>query len=115
MTGDEFERAIDFLLKSQANLEARIEEVDQRLGARIEEVDRRLGARLEETDRRLSAQIEESRKLFDEYQRMQTMLVQVVTRTFAEQADVNRRTDEKLNALIDTVNRMLGGGQGGNP
>ncbi len=104
MTGEELERAIDFLLKSQANLEARIEEVDQRLGARIEE-----------TDRRLSAQIEESRKLFDEYQRMQTTLVQVVTRTFAEQADFNRRTDEKLNVLIDTVNRMLSGGQGGHP
>ena len=104
MTGEEMERAIDFLLKSQANLEARIEEVDQRLGARIEEV-----------NRNLSAQIEESRKLFDEYQRMQTMLVQVVTRTFAEQADFNRRTDEKLNALIDTVNRMLSGGQGANP
>jgi lipid A disaccharide synthetase len=104
MTGEEMERAIDFLLKSQANLEARIEEVDQRLGARIEEV-----------NRNLSAQMEASRKLFDEYQRMQTMLVQVVTRTFAEQADFNRRTDEKLNALIDTVNRMLGGGQGGNP
>src|SRR5919112_1986755 len=101
MTGEEMERAIDFLLKSQANLEARIEEVDQRLGARIEEVNRNLGARLEE-----------SGKLFDEYSRMQTILVQVVTRTFAEQADFNRRTDEKLNALIDTVNKMLSGGQG---
>lgn len=104
MTGEELERAIDFLLKSQANLEARIEQVNENLGARIEEVDRRLGA-----------QIGESRKLFDEYSRMQTTLVQVVTRTFAEQADINRRTDEKLNALIDTANRMLSGGLGGNP
>ena len=93
MTGEEMERAIDFLLKSQANLEAGIEEVDRRLGA----------------------QTEESRKLFDEYSRTQTTLVQVATRTFAEQADLNRRTDKKLNALIDTVNRMLGGGQGVNP
>ena len=104
MTGEELERAIGFLLKSQANLEARIEEVDRRLGARIEETDRRLGA-----------QIEESRKLFDEYQRMQTMLVQVVTRTFAAQNELNRRTDEKLNALIDTVSKMLSGGQRDNP
>ena len=104
MTGEEMERAIDFLLKSQANLDASIEEVDRRLGARIEEV-----------DLRLSAQIEESRKLLDEYSRMQTVLVQVVTRTFAEQGDFNRRTDEKLNALIDTVNKMLSGGQGANP
>jgi hypothetical protein len=104
MEGEEMERAIDFLLKSQANL-----------GARIEEVDQGLGARIEEANRNMSAQIEESRKLFDEHQRMQTMLVQVVTRTFAEQADFNRRSDERLNTLIDTVNKMLSGGQGANP
>ena len=110
MTGEELERAIDFLLKSQANLEARIEEVDQRLGARIEEVDRRLGARIEETNRQLT----DTGKLLGEYSQMQTTLLKVVTRTFAAQADFNRRTDEKLNALIDTVNRVVSGGQGGN-
>ncbi|HWS86933.1 MAG TPA: hypothetical protein VN282_08205 [Pyrinomonadaceae bacterium] len=67
MTGDEFERAIDFLLKSQANLEAGIEEVDRKLGARIEETNRQLA----ETNRQLG-----------EYANMQTTLIQVVTRTF---------------------------------
>ena len=97
------ERAIDFLLKSQANLEARIEQVNANLGARIEEVNRNLGVRVEETN-----------KFLGEYAQMQTTLVQVVTRTFAAQADLNGRTDEKLNALIDTVNKMLSGGQGRN-
>ena len=110
MTGEELERAIDFLLKSQANLEARIGEVDQRLGARIEEVDRRLGARIEETNRQLT----DTGKLLGEYAQVRTTLVQVVTRTFAAQADLNGRTDEKLNALIDTANKMLSGGQGRN-
>jgi predicted nuclease with TOPRIM domain len=100
MTGEEMERAIDFLLKSQANLEARIEQVNENLGARIAET---------------NGQLNEMGKLLGEYTQMQTTLVQVVTRTFAAQADFNRRTDEKLNALIDTVNKMLGGGQGGNP
>ena len=104
MTGEELERAIDFLLKSQANLEARIEQVNANLGARIEEVDRRLGT-----------QVEETRKLLGEHSQMQTTLVQVVTSTFTAQADFNRRTDEKLSALLDTVNRMLSGGLGGNP
>jgi hypothetical protein len=36
MTGEEMERAIDFLLRSQANLEARIEQVNANLGAKIE-------------------------------------------------------------------------------
>jgi chromosome segregation ATPase len=111
VTGDEFERAIDFLLKSQANLEARIEDVDRRLGARIEEVDQRLGARIEETNRQLA----ETNQQLGEYANMQTTLIQVVTRTYEAQAAINKRTDEKLNALIDTVNRMLSGGQGGNP
>jgi len=111
MTGDEFERAIDFLLKSQANVEAGIEEADRRLGARIEEVDQRLGARIEETNRQLA----ETNRQLGEYANMQTTLIQVVTRTFEAQAVINKRTDEKLNALIDTVNRMLSGGQGGNP
>lgn len=33
MTGEEMERAIDFLLKSQANLEQRIEETNRQLGS----------------------------------------------------------------------------------
>jgi chromosome segregation ATPase len=111
VTGDEFERAIDFILKSQANLEARIEEADRRLGARIEEVDRRLGARIEETNRQLA----ETNRQLGEYANMQTKLIQVVTSTFEAQAVINKRTDEKLNALIDTVNKMLSGGQGANP
>src|SRR5687767_2843323 len=100
MTGEELERAIDFLLKSQANLEARIEQVNANLGARIEETNRQLA----ETDRRLG-----------EYASMQTTLVQVVTSTFKAQDAINRRADEKFNALFDTVNRMLGGGLGGAP
>ena len=104
MTGEEMERAIDFLLKSQANLEARIEQVNTNLGARIEEVNRHLGARIEETN-----------NLLGQYVQMQTTLVQVVTRTFEAQDAINRRTDEKLNVLIDTVNRMLGGSPGSNP
>ena len=115
MTGEEMERAIDFLVKSQANLEARIEQVNANLGARIEEVDQRLGARIEEVDQRLGAQVEETRVLLGEYTQMQTTLVHFVTRTFTAQAVINERTDEKLNALIDTVNKMLSGGQGSNP
>jgi hypothetical protein len=115
MTGEEMERAIDFLLKSQANLEAHIEQVNENLGARIEELDQRLGARIEEVNRNLGVRIDETNKLLGEYMQMQTVLVQVVTRTFAAQDDFNRRTDEKLNVLIDTVNKVLSGGQGRNP
>jgi BMFP domain-containing protein YqiC len=93
MTGEEMERAIDFLLKSQANLEERIEQVNANLGARIDETNRQLV----ETNRQLG-----------EYANMQTTFVQVVTRTFDAQAAINKRTDEKLNALIVTVEKLIG-------
>jgi hypothetical protein len=125
MTGEEMERAIDFLLKSQANLEARIEQVNANLGARIDETNSQmgqlasmLGARIEETNMQLSEtnrQLNETNRQLNHFAGMQTTLVEVVTRTFKAQDTINRRTDEKLNALIDTVNRMLGGGLGGNP
>ncbi|MET0625690.1 MAG: hypothetical protein ABW250_22335, partial [Pyrinomonadaceae bacterium] len=85
--------------KSQANLEARIEQVNVNLGARIDETDR---------------QIAETNRQLNEFASMQTTFIQVVTRTFEAQDAINKRTDDKLNALIDTVNRMLGG-LGSNP
>lgn len=94
MTGEEMERAIDFLLKSQANLEARIEQVNTNLGVRIDETNRQLA----ETNRQLG-----------DYANMQTTLIQVVTRTFESQAAINRRTDERLNALIVTVEKLIDG------
>ncbi|MFL6332371.1 MAG: hypothetical protein ACJ754_03420 [Pyrinomonadaceae bacterium] len=92
MTGEEMERAIEFLLKSQASLEARIEQVNANLGARIDETNRQLA----ETNRQLG-----------DYANMQTRLIQVVTRTFEAQAVINKRTDEKLNALISTVEKLI--------
>jgi BMFP domain-containing protein YqiC len=107
MTGEEMERAIDFLLKSQANLEARIEQVNANLGVRIEETSRQLA----ETNEQLG----ETNKQLGEYASTQTTLIQVVTRTFEAQDALNRRTDEKLNALIDTVEKLINRGAGSNP
>jgi chromosome segregation ATPase len=114
MTGEEMERAIDFLLKSQANLEARIEQVNANLGARINETNRQLG----ETNRQLgetNRQLGETNRQLSEYAGMQTTLIEVVTRTFEAQAAINKRTDERLNTLIDTVEKMVSGGLGGKP
>jgi ABC-type transporter Mla subunit MlaD len=114
MTGEEMERAIDFLLKSQANLEARIEQVNANLGARIGETNRQLAEtskQLAETSKRLA----ETSKRLDQYADMQTTLVQVVTRTFNAQGAINKRTDEKLNALIDTIEKLISRGGESNP
>jgi hypothetical protein len=84
VTGEEMERAIDFLLKSQANLEQRIEQVNANLGARIEGTNRLIG----------------------ELAQTQNQFIQTVTRVFEQQAEFNRRTDERINALISTVERL---------
>jgi len=122
MTGEEMERAIDFLLKSQANLEARIEQVNASLGARIDETGRQIAEtnrQVAETNRQLAEtnrQVAETNKQLGEFASMQTTLIQYATRTFEAQDTINRRTDEKLNALIDAVNRLTSsGGLGGNP
>ena len=81
MTGEEMERAIEFILKSQAKAEAQIAETNQQLA----ETNRQLA----ETDRRLA-----------DYAETQSVFIQTVTRAFEAQDQINTRTDERLNRLI---------------
>ena len=76
MTGEEMERAIEFLLQSQANLEAQVREI---------------GRQAAETEQRLSI-----------YAEMQTVFIQTVTRSLEAQDQINAslraadaRTDER--------------------
>jgi len=96
VTGEEMERAIDFLLKSQANLEQRIEQVNANLGARIEQVNVNLSARIEETN-----------ALVGQFAETQNQFIETVTRTFEEQAEFNRSTDERINALVGVVEKLI--------
>lgn len=87
MTGEEMERAIDFLVKSQGTLEQRIEETNRLVG---------------------------------ELAQTQNDFTLTVTRVFEEQAELNRRqaefnrrTDERINALIGAVERIISDRQNG--
>jgi len=86
------ERAIDFLLKSKANLEQRIEQVNSNLVARIEEV---------------AAQVRETNVLVGHLADTQNQFIETVTRTFEEQAEFNRSTDERINALVGVVEKLI--------
>ena len=95
MTGAEMERAIEFLLKSQAKAEAQIAETNRQLA----ETNRQLA----ETDRQLA---ETDRRLAD-YAKTQSVFIQTVTRALEAQDQINAslraadtRTDERLNKLI---------------
>jgi chromosome segregation ATPase len=87
MTTEEMERAIEFLLKHQADYEIR-------------------QARLETQMERTSRQIEETNKHLEMYAETQTQFIEIVTRHIEEQGKINAsiraslaRTDERVSDL----------------
>jgi len=64
MTGDEMERAIEFLLKSQANFETRFDETNRRWDKRLEES----ALQAEASKKRFEAQEEASKKRFEAHE-----------------------------------------------
>jgi hypothetical protein len=88
MTGEEMERAIEFLLQSQASYESRLADIS---------------ARQDRTD----AQIAETNRIVGLNAETVTTLIQTVTRSLESQDKINAsmraadaRTDERLNKLI---------------
>lgn len=90
MTGEEMERAIEFLVKSQAAHDTRLDQ--------------------------LTAQVTETSKQLQMYAETQSQFIQIVTRTLEAQAEVNAslraaiaRTDERLERLEVVVERIVEG------
>ena len=129
MTNEEMERAIEFLLKSQANLEARSEqentnlrasiaEVNKNLGERIEEVDRMLGERIARTDEQIAQtneQLRQTKRLLGEFADTQMEFIQVMTRTWESQGDFNNSMRAAYRKLAEKVDKLAEatGGSGG--
>jgi predicted HAD superfamily Cof-like phosphohydrolase len=85
MTGEEMERAIDFLLRSQANLEARIEQVNENLGAQIAEL---TGVVRMQAD-------------------SQSQFNQTVTTAISALAEAQQKTEAKVDRLAGVVERLV--------
>ena len=85
MTGEEMERAIDFLLRSQANLEARIEQVNANLGAQIAEL---TGVVRMQTD-------------------SQSQFNQTVTTAITALAEAQQKTEAKVDRLAGVVEKLV--------
>jgi prefoldin subunit 5 len=77
MTNEEVERAIDFLLRSQANSEARIEQTNEQLN--------RLGERVA----RVTEGLDELRVQLGAFADTQTEMMGVMTRTLDAQVHIN--------------------------
>jgi septal ring factor EnvC (AmiA/AmiB activator) len=94
MTGEEMERAIEFLLQSQANSEARLN---------------RLETGLEQTNQ----QVAETSRQLQVYAETQTEFIQIVTTAMQGLAAAQSRTDERLNNLAGVVERIITEGRNG--
>lgn len=97
MSGEEMERAIEFLLKHQADYEAG-------------------QARLEAQVERTSRQIEETNKRLEIHAETQTEFMKIVTQQIEAQGKINAslrasltRTDDRVDKLADTVERFISG------
>ncbi|HEV7890196.1 MAG TPA: hypothetical protein VGP08_06135 [Pyrinomonadaceae bacterium] len=87
MTNEEVERAIDFLLRSQANSEARIEQTNQQLN-------------------RLTEGLDELRGQMGAYADTQMELMRVLTRSI-EEGERFRESQKRVNGSLVQVNEAL--------
>jgi chromosome segregation ATPase len=115
MTGEEMERAIEFILQRQATLEERIEQTQTQLAQTVEsvsELNRTVQMQAssqsqfnETVTAAITALADSQQKLTDSQQKLVESQRQL--------ADSLRHTDQKLDALIDIVRERLEGKDGG--
>ncbi|HEU4594793.1 MAG TPA: hypothetical protein VFS10_06460 [Pyrinomonadaceae bacterium] len=128
MTSEELERAIDFLLKSQATLEARIEQVNTNLSAQIARTNEQLTrtneqlartneqlartdeqlARTDEQIARTDEQLAQTNGQLGEFADTQAEFIRVMTSTWEAQGEFNnsmrtayRNLAQKIDELVD--------------
>ncbi len=121
MTNEELERAIDFLLKSQATLEARIEQVNTNLSAQIARTNEQLTrtneqlartdeqlARTDEQIARTNEQLARTDRQLGEFADTQADFIRVMTSTWEAQGAFNnsmrtayRNLAQKIDELVD--------------
>lgn len=126
MSDEEIERAIDFLLKSQANLDARVEQTNEQVSRLTDNVSR-LGeqvsqladnvSQLGEQVAQLTGNVSQLTHNLDEFADTQADIMRVMTRTFEAQAQINeslRAAHVSLSQKVETMSQkmeMLGDGQ----
>lgn len=112
MTGDEMERAIEFILRNQASYEAKQAETEAKLAAERVEIEARLAAERAETDRRireLSAAQDRTQGQLNLLSEQMSHLRGVVSAL----AEGQRRSRDDIDALVKLVGGLIEGGNGG--
>jgi hypothetical protein len=90
MTGEEMERAIEFLLQNQATLEQRVEQTQGQLSQVVESI--------AELNRIVRMQAES-----------QSQVNQILTTTITGLAEAQAKTEAKVDRLAGLVERLAGG------
>jgi ABC-type transporter Mla subunit MlaD len=98
VTGEEMERAIEFILQNQATLEERIEQVNRDLGGR-------LGQAVEA--------IAELNRVVQMQATSQGELNQMLTRAITGLAEAQTQTEAKVDRLTGIVERLISDRQNG--
>ena len=115
MSNEELERAIDFLLKSQANLEAQSARTDARVSRLADEVSRVVGQ-----VSRVEGQVTQLTSQLGSFADTQANIMLVMTRTFESQGRINEslrsaivelaakqgRTEDSLASLTQKVETL---------
>jgi len=101
MTGEEMERAIEFILQNQATLEEHIKEANERID--------QSNKRIEQVNRNLSGQIAELNHIVQMTATSQGQLNERMMTAITSLAVSQQHTDRKLDALIDIVRERLEG------
>ena len=102
MTGEEMERAIEFLLQHQATLEGRIERMQAQLSG--------TQAQLSETQAQLSgtqAQITELGRVVQMQAESQSQLNQTLTTAISALAEAQLKTETKVDRLAGAVEKLV--------
>jgi hypothetical protein len=98
MTGEEMERAIEFILQNQATLEEHVKQAEERR---------------ELVNRNLSVQIAETNKIMQLHADTQTGFIKIVTKAIGDLVEAQRRTDDRIDRLAATVERFISEGRNG--
>lgn len=119
MTGEEMERAIEFLLEGQARLDNLIEQTNAQLALYAETQSQFIEIITRSIDTLTLALARTNERLTQSQTRTDERLAQTDERLMQAQArsderiaQMNARTDERINALINVVERHIADGHG---
>ncbi len=117
MTNEEMQKAMEFMVNQQAQASAKIDALTDahREALKADET------RRAESEERWKRSEERSKRIDDRWERTEEgirallSIAEIHEREIATLAENGRATDERLNVLINTVERQISEGRNGNP